>query len=276
MKKLSLLVAAAALSFGVGGCQQDNKNLERKLDQVAKDVQEIKTQMGQVAAGAGRGAQQPPRRRPEPDPKDVYAVPVEGDPVIGPNDALVTIVKGYEYACPFCEKVRPTMDQLLKDYAGKIRIVPKQFVVHPQVATDSSLAVCAANKQGKFEKMDKLIWEKAFATRKFDRANIDALAKEAGLDLAKFKADMDGACKEFIQKDQAELQVVGQGATPTFFINGRYMSGAQPLPAFKAIIDEELKLAQDRVAQGTKPADYYRTWVLDKGLKKFTPKVEKP
>ena len=275
MKNFSLLIVAA-LSLGAGACQQDNKNVERKLDELTKAVAALDQKVSGIQAGAGRaGAQQQPRRRPEPDPADVYAVPIDGDPVIGPNDALVTIVKGYEDACPFCEKVRPTMDQLLKDYAGKIRIVPKQFVVHPQVATDSSLAVCAANKQGKFEQMDKLVWEKAFATRKFDRANIDALAKEAGLDLAKFKADMEGDCKAFIQKDQAELQAVGQGATPTFFINGRYMSGAQPLPAFKAIIDEELKKAQDRVAQGTKPADYYKTWVLDKGLKKFVPKVEK-
>jgi protein-disulfide isomerase len=202
-------------------------------------------------------------------------VPIDGDPSEGPADALVTIVKGYEYACPFCEKVRPTMEQLRQDYPGKIRVVHKQFVVHPQVATDSSLAACAAHRQGKFAPMDRLIWEKAFGARKFDRANIDALAKEAGLDLAKFKADMDGDCKAAIQKDQAELQAVGQGVTPTFFINGRYISGAQALSAFKAIIDEELAKAEERVAQGTKPGDYYRTWVLDKGLKKFVPKVEK-
>jgi len=276
MKKLSLLVMAAALSLGAVACQQDTKNVERKLDELSKAVAALDQKVSGIQAGTGRaGAPQQRQRRPEPDPKDVYAVPVDGDPVKGPADALVTIVKGYEYACPFCEKVRPTIDQLLKDYPGKVRFVSKQFVVHPQVATDSSLAACAAHKQGKFEQMDTLLWDKAFATRKFDRANIDALAKEAGLDLAKFKADMDGDCKAFIQKDQAELQAMGQGATPTFYINGRYMSGAQPVPAFKAIIDEELKIAQERVAQGTKPADYYKTWVLDKGLKKFTPKVEK-
>jgi protein-disulfide isomerase len=274
MKKLALIAMATAL-LGAAACQQDSKNTDRKLDEISKRLESIEQKMGTIQAGAGRGAAQQPRRRPEPDPKDVYAVPVDGDPSEGPADALVTIVKGYEYACPFCEKVRPTMEQLLKDYPGKIRIVHKQFVVHPQVATDSSLAACASHKQGKFAQMDKLIWEKAFGARKFDRANIDALAKEAGLDMAKFKADMEGDCKTFIQKDQADLQAVGQGATPTFFINGRYMSGAQPVPAFKAIIDEEIKKAEERIAQGTSKADYYKTWVLDKGLKKFVPKVEK-
>jgi hypothetical protein len=85
---------------------------------------------------------------------------------------------------------------------------------------------------------------------------------------------MKGECPAFIAKDQADLQVMGMGATPTFFVNGRYMSGAQPLPAFKAIIDEELKKAQERVAQGTPAASYYKTWVMEKGLKKFTPKAE--
>jgi protein-disulfide isomerase len=283
MKKLSLLLAASVMSVGAFGCQQDNKNVERKLDELSKAVAALDKKIDGVAAGAGRagqpGQQQQQRRRPEPDPNDVYAVDISGDPFLGTQDALVTIVKGYDYACPYCEKVRPTMDQLLKDYDGKIKIVAKQFVVHPQVATTSALAACAAGKQGHFKEMDNLIWDKAFATRKFDDANIEALANEIHtadpkFDVARWKADMKGDCPAFIQKDQNDLQIMGQGATPTFYINGRYMSGAQPLPAFKAIIDEELKKAQDRVASGTSAASYYQTWVMEKGLKKFTPKPE--
>lgn len=273
MTNKTLIVAFAALALGA--CQQDNKNVERKLDELSKAVAALDQKISNMPAGAARAPQQR-QRRPEPDPKDVHAVDITGDPVDGPDDALVTIVKGYEYACPYCQKVKPTLDQLKKDYGDKIRIVYKQFVVHPQVATDPALAVCAAHQQGKFLEYDKLVWDKAFAVRKFDRANLEALAKEAGLDMAKFKADMDGKCKAFIQKDQQDLQKMGQGATPTFFINGRYMSGAQPLPAFKAIIDEELKKAEERVAQGTPKSDYYKVWVMEKGLPKFTPKAEKP
>ena len=276
MKKLSIgLIAALAL----GACQQDNKNLERKVDDLGKAVAALGEKIDKMpaaAAGAGRPGQQPGQRqrRPEPDPKDVYAVPVDGAAAVGPADAIVTVIKGYEYACPYCEKVNPTLEQLHKDYGNKLRIVYKHFVVHPQVATDPALAVCAANRQGKFAQMDKAVWEKAYATRKFDRANLESIAKEVGLDMAKFKADMDGDCKKIIAKDQADLQAAGQGATPTFFINGRYMSGAQPLPQFKAIIDEEIKKAEERVASGTPRGSYYQTWVMEKGLKKFTPKVE--
>jgi protein-disulfide isomerase len=275
MKQMTLLAAAAALSLGAAACQQDTKNLERKIDDLDKKIdQKLANIERAVQSGAGAARPQPPRRRPEPDPKDVYAVSVAGSPAEGPNDALVTIVKGYEYACPYCEKVKPTLEQIKKDYGGKVRIVYKQFVVHPQVATDPALAVCAGHQQGKFLQMDKAVWEKAFAVRKFDRPHMESLAKDVGLDVNKFKADMDGKCKEIIQKEQAELQQMGQAATPTFFINGRYMSGAQPLPSFKAIIDEELKKAEERVAQGTARDRYYETWVVEKGLKRFTPKVE--
>jgi protein-disulfide isomerase len=277
MKNLTLIVTSLAL-VGTAACQQDNKELEAKLDKVSKDMAELKTMIQNMPAGAAAGAagQRPQRKpRPEPKPTDVFAVNVDGDPADGPDDALVTIVKGYEYACPFCDKVRPTLDQLKQEYGGKIRIVYKQFVVHPQAATDPALAVCAAHKQGKFLKYDKLVWEKAYAAgRDFSMPKLEALATEAGLDLAKFKADVAGDCKAFIAKDQADLQIMGQGATPTFYINGRYMSGAQPVDKFKAIIDEELGKAEQRVAQGTPKSQYYKTWVIDKGLKKFDPPQE--
>jgi protein-disulfide isomerase len=285
MKKHMILVSV--LAIGAVGCAPDNKNLEKKLDDMNKTLIAMQGSINDIKAAGGRAGaaapgQQPGQRpkRVEPGPKDVFAVPIAGDAIDGPADALITIVKGYEYACPYCEKVRPTFAQLKKDYPAKIRIVSKHFVVHPQVATTPALAACASNEQGKFfdrdgkAGMDTLLWDKAFAVRKFDDANMEALATEAGLNLTKFKTDMKGFCTQKIQQDQAELQVFGMGATPTFFINGRYMSGAQPLPSFKAIIDEELKLAEKRVKEGTAPADYYKTWILDKGMKKFTPPKE--
>ncbi len=278
MKKLSLIVSALVLSVGAAGCQQDTKNTDRKLDELAKAVAALDAKVTAMGgAGAGRAGQQPGQQRqapPKPDPKDVFSVSVDGDPSDGPVDALVTIVKGYEYACPYCQKVLPTLDQLKKDYGDKIRVVAKQYVVHPDVATAPALAVCAAHKQGKFHEMDTLMWEKAYPTRKFDEANMDALATELKLDMAKFKADMKGECGAFIAKDQADLRAVGQTGTPAFYINGRFLSGAQPLPGFKAVIDEEIKKAEERIAQGTPKASYYKTWVVEKGLKKFVPKPQ--
>jgi protein-disulfide isomerase len=283
MKKLILLAVVA-----VAACQpdtRDTKNLERKIDDLSK-------KLDQVIARGGAGAQAPRPARAEPDRAKTYAVPIDGDPFDGPADAKVTLVKAYDYACPYCEKVRDTLDELRKKYGNDLRIVFKQFVVHPQVATASALAVCAANKQGKFLQMDQLLWDKGFKGRQFDKdANAEAggqaqrcwesaagcpivagFAQELGLNVDKFKADMKGDCQALMQKDQRDLQVLGVGATPSFFINGRFLSGAMPIDNFVALVDEELKKANEKIQAGTPAASYYQQVVLDKGLKQ----LEKP
>jgi protein-disulfide isomerase len=274
MKKVLVSLSLLAALSATSACQKDNqqsidlqKQMLAKLDSIDQQLKK-----GGGMAGAGAPGAQPNRPRPAaPDPGKVYSVPIEGAATVGKPDALVTIIKGYEYACPYCEKSRPTVDEIQKAYGDKVRFVFKQFVVHPQVATDAALGICAATRQGKFEKMDEALWEKAFKARKFDRANIEAIGQEIGLDVNKMKADMDGSCKEVVAKDQADLSAVGTRGTPAWYINGRFISGAQPFENFKSVIDEELKKAQERVASGTKPDAYYKEWVLDKGAKKLDP-----
>ncbi|MEZ4368192.1 MAG: hypothetical protein R2939_18225 [Kofleriaceae bacterium] len=90
----------------------------------------------------------PPRPiRTAPDPQLTYAVPVVGAPSEGPDDALVTIVEFSEYACPYCEKVRPTLATLRSTY-GNLRVVHLGLVVHPANATVLGLRACAAHRQG--------------------------------------------------------------------------------------------------------------------------------
>src|SRR5262245_3200862 len=212
--RLPTLVLAAALATG---CSQDNSAIERKLDQINQRITALDQRLTQLTGGAQRQR----GRRPEPDPKAVYAVPVEGNPAIGAADALVTVVEGYEYACPACRAARESVAQLRAKYGDKVRVVYKQFVVHPDVATGASIAACAANRQGKFEAMDKVLWEKGFdGGRDFSQAKLEAFATDAGLDLARFKADTGGVCRDAVARDQGDLQSMGQGATPTFFING--------------------------------------------------------
>jgi protein-disulfide isomerase len=277
-----MLVAAVAAVIAAG-CQADNRNLERKIDEMAKDIKEIKAQRGAAGAAAPRPT------RVEPDRQKTYSMPIEGDPVDGPADAKVTLVKAYDYACPYCEKVRDTMDELRKKYGNDLRIVFKQFVVHPQIATAGALAVCAANKQGKFLQMDQLLWDKGFKNRQFDKdAAAEAggqpqrcweaaagcpivvgFAQELQLNIDKFKADMKGECQALIQKDQRDLQVLGVGATPSFFVNGRFMSGAMPIDNFVALIDEELKKANEKISAGVSAANFYQQVVVEKGLKQL-------
>ena len=157
----------------------------------------------------------------------------------------------------------------MKQYPKDLRIVYKNFVVHPQQATIPALAACAADKQGKFHQMYEVIWEKGFnAGRNLSQENMDKLAGEVGLNAQKYKADMDGDCKNIIRQDQQQMASVGVGGTPAFFVNGRFLSGARPVEQFKALIDEELKKANERIGkEGTTASNYYQKWVLEKGKK---------
>jgi protein-disulfide isomerase len=266
-----LIIAASALSLALFACQKDSSSDNPKLDEISKKLDEISQKLDRGAPGAAR-PQRP--QRPRPDPNKVYSVPIAGSPYVGPEHAKVTIIKGFEFACPYCERVRPTMAALKEKYGDDLKIVYKHLIVHPQVATDASMASCAAHLQGKYKPMEELIWEKGFkAGRNLSRENMDKLAQEVGLDMKKYKADMDGECKSILQKDQAELRRVGAGGTPSFFINGRFVSGARPQPMFEAVIDQELKKANDLISQGKATVqNYYDEIVLKQGLKSLDAK----
>ena len=259
----------ATLAIGVLGlsaCHQDNDEVLRKIDSISQRIDRLAAgaPAGNVAGAAAPGAMQP---RPGPDPSRTYAVPTDDLPAIGRADAPVTIVKAYEYACPFCERARATEDQIRQKYGDKVRVVYAPFVVHPQVATLPMETACAAYKQGKFAAINDLLWEKAFKPHQFGQDNLDAIAREAGLDMARYAADEKGDCAAWVTKHQTVMSAFGVTGTPAFFINGRFLSGAQPLPAFETIIDDELKKAEDKIAHGTPAADYYATFVLGAGAK---------
>jgi len=260
-----MMKLALAISLLVA-CRPDNSGIERKVDALSNRINVLEARLG-----TGAAKQQPQRpRRAEPDPKDVFSVSIDGLPSRGPVDAPITIVEGYEYACPACNFARQSVTQTFEKYGDKVRVVYKPFIVHPDVATEASIAVCAASQQGKFDPMDVLVWEKAFGTRDFSPAKLQSLAAEAGVDVARYTKDLP-ACRQSVMKHHAELEGFGQGATPTFFVNGRYVVGANPAK-IHAVIDQELALADERIKAGTAKADYYATWVIAKGLKKFEPK----
>lgn len=260
------------------------KYLERKLEDLEKELARMRDTVATRPTLPTRPS------RPEPDRSKTYAVPIANAPSLGRVDAKVTMVVAHEYACPYCEKVRPTLEELRKKYGSDLRMVFKQLVVHPRNATASALAICAAAKQQKFVQMDKLLWEEGFNQRQLDLSDtatggafapkcwdaadgcpiVVGFAKQLGLSVTRFKADMR-ECQQPLQQGMRELQTFGVAATPSFFINGRFMSGAMPIDNFAALIDEELAKADARIAQGTPKDRYYQQWVLDEGLKSLTP-----
>jgi len=204
----------------------------------------------------------------------VYAVPVGTSPVTGSGKAKVTMVMAGEFACPYCRKAWDTVDQLRKKYGGDLRVVYKSFVVHPQKATLAAQAACAAQRQGKWRAMADLLWAKAFDAQidnphSFEADNIDAIATEAKLDMKKYRADFAGPCPAEVKAEQDELLRFGVGATPSFFINGRYLAGAQPLESFATLIDEELAKATAAIKAGVKLDKYYEQEIVGKGKRQL-------
>ncbi|MGB8931984.1 MAG: thioredoxin domain-containing protein [Anaeromyxobacteraceae bacterium] len=214
---------------------------------------------GQRRAAAVRpGAQPPPGQRParpQEDPNAIYRIPVDGSASKGPADALVTIVESSDFECPFCKRAAPTLKQVEEAYAGKVRMVFKHnpLPMHSN-AVPAATAAEAAGAQGKFWPMH----DKLFASASLDRAALEQAATELGLDLKGFRAALDGQrSADRIRRDQELVRGVGAGGTPTFFINGRKLVGAQPFERFKAVIDGELAKAQALVASGTPAAQVY-------------------
>jgi DSBA-like thioredoxin domain len=106
----------------------------------------------------------------------------------------------------------------------------------------------AANAQGKFWQMHDKLFENQ---QKLDRADLDGYAQAIGLNMAKYKADMDGhKYKDQIDADSKRGNEVGANGTPTFFINGKLLSGAQPFESFKSVIEEEIKHADEVMKKG--------------------------
>ncbi len=204
-----------------------------------------------------------PKKVRRPDPKAVYKVPAGKSASKGPADALVTIVEFSEFQCPFCNRVNPTIKQIMDTYGKDVRVVFKHnpLPFHKD-AMPAAQATLAARDQGKFWQMH----DKLFANqRELKRENLEKYAGEIKLNMGRFKAALDNNThKAEIEQDQKLARSLGASGTPSFFINGRNLRGAQPFPAFKAVIDEELGKAKALVASGTPKAKLYET-IIAKG-----------
>ena len=176
----------------------------------------------------------------KPPPIQRVDVSLNGAPFKGVEKAEVTIVKFEDFECPFCKNVQPTLATLLRQYNGKVRLVHKDLpleAIHPRAQLAAEGARCAGD-QGKFWEYHDTLYAKA---PKLAEADLKIYAKDMGLESAKFdQCLISGKYKAAVQNDLAEGAKLGLTGTPAFFINGRELSGAQPMESFAAIIDEEL------------------------------------
>jgi protein-disulfide isomerase len=184
-----------------------------------------------------------------------FKVPLGDAPVRGPKDAPVTIVMFTDFECPFCQRGHETLGRLHEHYPDKLRVAYKAYPldIHSN-ALLAAMAARTAQAQGKFWKFHDLL----YGQRGLEYPQLMAYAEKAGLDLEQLKRDLHSL--EYgpeVQRDMRQARKLGVTSTPTFFINGRQISGAKPIEDFVQIIDEELALTKQWIAQGVAAGRIY-------------------
>ncbi len=226
----ALLFVISLLTGGFQG-SQDRTNIAQGGSAQGGNQPFAAGPQGPQAPGAGQQAQQ-----------KIVAVSEDDDPVMGDEDADVTIIEFSDYQCPFCEKFySQTLPQLKKDYidTGKVKLVYRDYPLpfHPFAEKAAEAANCAG-EQGKYFAMH----DKIFANQAtLNEENLKVWGASIGLDANKFNSCLDsGKMAAEIAKDLADGNAAGVSGTPSFFVNGKILVGAQPFAAFKTVIDQEL------------------------------------
>ncbi len=257
MKLWFTRVLCAAALMMASGCIDRSE-----IEELKKGQAEILAKLDKLEKSIGR-PQAPPQAPQGPDPSKVYSFPLGDSPIKGSEDAWDTVVEVSDFQCPFCARGAATLKEVEKAYGADVRLVFKHnpLPFHNR-ALPAALATECAHAQSKFWLLHDTLFEHQ---RELEDPHLEKYAKEAKLDMGRYsKCLSDGKYKARIEADQAVAARLGARGTPAFFINGRFLSGAQPFPAFKALIDEELKKAKD---SGVAKKDYYAKVVEAKGEK---------
>lgn len=178
------------------------------------------------------------------EPPPVLEPPVKlsiaGAPFKGSADAKVTIVEFSDFQCPYCAKAASEAAQVVQKFPKEVKLVFKQFPLedHSQAALAAEASL-AAQAQGKFWQLH----DKMYANfRQINRARILLWATETGLDMNRFRADLDShKYAQRVKAEEHEGEVAGVEGTPTFFINGQKFNGVFEVNAIGPIIAQEMK-----------------------------------
>ncbi len=176
-----------------------------------------------------------------------YDVSMDNDPIRGAKDAPITIIEFSDFHCAFCGRfAAETLDPLFKNYDGKIRLVYRDYPFQTSGSLVAALAGQCMNDQGKFWEFHDLTFKNQQA---LTREQFITYAQQLGIDVDTFTTCLDSQkYLDKVKKDVADAQTLGVNGTPAFFVNGRFISGAQPYTFFASYIDEELgKLAESPI-----------------------------
>jgi protein-disulfide isomerase len=169
-----------------------------------------------------------------------YDIPTDGFPSLGPADAKITIVEFSDFQCPFCRRFeQETYQPLLDAYPGQIRFVYRNLPltsIHPNAMPAAIASLCAKDQNAFWDFHDKL-----FSSETLDQATYIQYAADLGLNVDTFTACLSSGSHDAEIKADMDFSLgLGVQSTPTFFVNGLAIVGAQPLSSFQQIIDKEL------------------------------------
>jgi protein-disulfide isomerase len=237
---IGAIVGMVAYERFSGGLSEDTL---RRVVNAAIEANRTQTQamITEALAGVGGNTQvaQDPNRR--------YEVTFEGNPSRGAAEPVVRIVGFEDFRCGYCKRFNDqTVQQILTTYGDQVQFVFRDYPILGQESLESALAGACANDQNAFwEFHDRFYANQSNLTRDA----FIAYATELNLDLETFTTCYDTRQHEqAIYADFVEGQSLGVGGTPTFFVNGRILVGAQPYEAFAAMIEEEIADAQTSAA----------------------------
>jgi protein-disulfide isomerase len=197
-------------------------------------INQVVAAISEAAGSANTAGQQA-----GPDPNVRYDASPDNDPFIGPADAPITIVEFGDFKCGFCARFhRETLQPILNDYEGQVRIVFRDYPILGTASLEAAYAAECANSQSAFWPYHDLLYENQQA---LGRDTFIALAEQLELDVEAFTACLDDQTyRDEVFADYADGQRLGVTGTPTFYINGRPIIGAQPYTVFASAIDQEL------------------------------------
>ena len=160
-------------------------------------------------------------------------------PVLGPADAPVTLTVFTDYQCPYCAKTHPVIEELMKKYPNDLNVVIKHFPLGMhKFAQQAAIAALAAEKQGKYAELSHVMFKNY---RALNEELLQKLAKEVGLDMAKFEQDRKNpAFPKQLNDDRTLGRVAGVRGVPNLFINGSAVKD-RSLEGMSAMIDVQLK-----------------------------------
>lgn len=223
------------------------------------DIQTIAAQATTLADVPPSTPPSPPSAAHLPTQTDSETIPVGDSPIIGPRTALVTIVEFGDFQCPFCARVEDTLRRLRAHFGDDLRIVWKNnpLPMHDdaQLAAEAAIEAHSQGGNAGFWRFHDLVFEHR---EHLARPDLERYAQILGLNMTRFRQALDThAHRDEVTRDQQLASYLHASGTPTFFINGTKVTGAQPYERFEQFVDSVL--ARARTIQP--PTSAYATMV---------------